>query len=129
MGKKYSILTVVLLTISILVVSCNFVRGLSTPSTRIVGHWGVFEGGRRRVAEYFGPLDSYSVGSYIKLTGDSIYYARYRVLSESEETVMVEIFVGQDLASSIREYSIKDDGTSMKSENMEYQYVDARIQP
>ena len=102
---------------------------MSSPSTRLVGHWAGFEGRSPWGAEYFGPLDSYSVGSYIVLTGDSIYYARYRILSESEDTVSVEIFVGHDPASSTREYFVADDGTVMKSNNMEYQYIDNKTQP
>lgn len=77
--------------------------------------------------EYFGSLDSYSVGSYISFSGDSIYYADYRVLSESEATVTIEIFVGSETLT--KEYEIAKDGKSMKSESLEYQYIDTKTEP
>jgi hypothetical protein len=132
--RKYLILVISILAFSIVTANCTSsgepTRDLSTPSTRLVGHWGVFkfEGeSRMDLEEYFGVLDSYSVGSYIGFSGDSIYNAHYRVLSESEATVTIEIFVGSETLT--KEYEIAKDGKSMKSESLEYQYIDTKTEP
>lgn len=122
-----TILRIALLNIFIFsVVGCGE-RNLSNSSTRLVGHWAVVEGGRRSVEEYFGKLDSNAVGSYIGSSGDNIYYAHYRILSESEENVTIEIFIGSDTLP--KDYEFDKDGKSMKSGIEEYLYIDSKTAP
>ena len=131
MNKKYLSIFIVLLIIAILVIGCSS-RDLSKPSTRLVGHWAYFPIEDRddpELEEYFGALDEDSVGSVVLIGGDPYpFYAQYRVLSESGDTVTIELFIGTDPIAT-RSYEVAKDGQSMMYRNLEYQYIDSKAKP
>ena len=131
MNKKYLSIFIVLLIIAILVIGCSS-RDLSKPSTRLVGHWAYFPIEDRddpELEEYFGALDEDSVGSVVLIDGETQnFYAQYRVLSESGDTVTIDLFIGTDPIAT-RSYEVAKDGQSMMYRNLEYQYIDSKAKP
>jgi hypothetical protein len=141
MNKKYLQLVVLLLAISVLVASCN-TRDLSTPSTRIVGHWGLFEEGTSdpTVEWYFGEVDEESIGSLIALlygdlddsNDDESFFLQYRVISENGDTVTINFIEEGDDFTFPRNFEVSKDGQSLidvEFEEMGFQYIDSSTEP
>ena len=131
MNRKYLSIFIVFLIIAILVIGCSS-RDLSKPSTRLVGHWAYFPIEDRddpEFEEYFGPLDEDSVGSVVYIGGDGTFYQQYRVMSESGDTVTIDLFIGTDPTNEIRSYEVAKDGQSMMHRHLEYQYIDSKTEP
>jgi hypothetical protein len=150
MSKKYLLLKVVLLGIVVFVAGCGGGRDMSKPSTRLVGHWRHFYEGVDSVsiATYFGALKEDGEGSFVfeGLVGET-YYAQYRVLSDSGDTVTISVFAGSetatgtmsydyrmfyDLITETMSYNVAQDGQTMyRLENSDfvYQYVDSKSEP
>ena len=131
MNNKYLSIFIVFLIIAILVIGCSS-RDLSKPSTRLVGHWAYFPIEDRddpELEEYFGALDEDSVGSVVFIGGDGTFYQQYRVLSESGDTVTIDLFIGTDPTNETRSYEVAKDGQSMMHRHLEYQYIDSKTEP
>lgn len=113
---------------------CGFLRDLSTPSARLVGHWTTDQG------------DEYYFGRPIAGEGTLVYLPRggeketqtYRVVEESDEddTVTVEVTT-EDGTTVERVYRIPEDGIFMREqtenvpegEETDYIFVDTATQP
>ena len=131
MNNKYLSIFIVFLIIAILVIGCSS-RDLSKPSTRLVGHWAYFPIEDRddpELEEYFGALDEDSVGSVVFIGGDGTFYQHYRVMSESGDTVTIDLFIGTDPTNETRSYEVAKDGQSMMHRHLEYQYIDSKTEP
>lgn len=113
-------------------------RDLSTPSTRLIGHWGYFveseEFDNLGLEWYFGIIDDEGVGSAVGKFMDATTHARYRVLSESGDTVTISLFhintiTQQESLWRTDNFNVSPDGESFTMGNTEYQYIDSRIEP
>ena len=134
---------ILLLAFSILSARCTSsdepAMDLSTPSTRLVGHWGYFveseEIDELGLEWYFGKIDDEGVGSLVGRFMDAATYAQYRVLSESGDTMTISMFVGtdpntqQEILWRTETIEVATDGQSMTLGDVEYQYIDSKTEP
>jgi hypothetical protein len=105
----------------------------------MVGHWGIFEEGiSEPLSEvYFGEVDEEGVSSFYfwmsaALTGseeDESDYLKYRVNSESGDTVTINYFQEGDPFIGLWNLEIVKDGQSLKVVGMEFQYIDSKTEP
>ena len=133
MNKKILFLIVILLGLAVLVAGCGG-KDLSTPSSRIVGHW---QGGYVPREKYFGPIDDQTrTGSAVEFTDGDAFYFQYRVVSEEINGVTIKyVGVHPDLSDALQvemEFWIKKDGLTMTNANNPldvYEYVDSKTEP
>jgi hypothetical protein len=116
-------------------------RDLSTPSSRLIGHW-VGVGGPDTDRLYYQPIGhSLDYGTFTWILKSSIV-AKFKILSESRSGNYLktrEFFLLDNcMDGATAEYCISKDGLSMskdmfyedgKYDYFEYYYVDSRTQP
>jgi hypothetical protein len=112
----------------IVLVSCSR-RDLSTPSSRLVGHWTGAYG-----ETYYGPIDKEKIGNYTEVDtdGNAVYYY-YKVVSEniSGDEIEIAISKADDFPISFP-LLVSKDGlklTLLVAGDFVETYVDEKIEP
>lgn len=131
MSKKF--LLIVLLGIAVLLASCGGSRDLSTPSSRLVGHWcGRFSDDREI---FFGPIDDQTkIGNVVEVVNIEAFYHQYRVVKEELNgvTIVYEPFSDLIGVHPQKEFWITKDGKTMTNANNSlevFEYLDSKTEP
>ncbi len=133
--KKLLILILVIFCLSFALSACSQ-RDLSSPSTRIVGHWkfGPITSCNCYDEYYFSPIDEESSnGDLIVVSQGSTFYQKWQLISEEKEgeSIMYRVYnpITPDFFD-INDLSVLKDGLSMINEyGKSYIYVDNKIKP
>jgi hypothetical protein len=99
------------LTTAPLGVNAQAPRDLSTPASRLVGHWAT----TGNVHYYFGPVDSLDIGSltWVEIDRDStVVKHRYKIISQarSGERLTIQVLFGSG-GDRVDQYVVSRDGT------------------
>jgi len=151
--KNKRLIIAFLLALSILAAGCTssgeHTRDLSTPSSRLVGHWGIYGDGDNVPKDeffsekWFGELNENGIGSFIMFTDGSAIGMKdinsalsYVILSESGDTVTIGSFLGdvppdpfpQELMVS---FEVTKDGQILRMVGSQtgFQYIDSKTEP
>jgi len=134
--KKY--VYIIVLASLLLLSACGNSRDLSTPSSRLVGHWKVKY--IRELEYYFGEIDEETgKGTYAEYEAKegSLSKGTYRVISETPEgediTIIPMLFGYEDMPSilsNLLEMDIKiaEDGLSAKMMDFTVEYIDDKTE-
>jgi hypothetical protein len=128
--KKYRTTTLIIaLTLILILTGCG--RDLSTPSSRLVGHWA--SNAATKTEYYYSEIDSKTkVGTlteYDPRTGTALTCS-YDIFSEvpNGENVTLEEACPGDIAAVV-EYVVKEDGTTASRMSTRMNYVDSKTKP
>lgn len=129
--KNILLLTVVAVCVSLALLGCSR-RDLSTPSSRLVGHWQSPDGD---YDQYFGPIDKDTrIGTFVEVDkdGNATYY-RYKVTGEDLDGEEFEIASEGDGSYSVPLlYWISKDGLRLsffaEAEDAN-RYIDNKTEP
>ena len=127
------LLLIVLLGIAVLLASCRDSRDLSTPSSRLVGHWRGFFDDSREI--FFGPIDDQTkIGNEVEVSNGNAFYHQYRVVQEELNGVKIVYEPFSDLIGvhPQKEFWITKDGKTMTNANNSlevFEYLDSKTEP
>lgn len=111
MKRKIGYLVFFLVILGILLVGCN-TRDLSSPSSRIIGHWR-----SKSVDYYFQPINKDTLIGNLIIVNDGIsYFSRWKLISEERGGELIGIQFFDPLIYNI-EYIIPKNGLEIRTPN------------
>jgi hypothetical protein len=127
--KKYWSYLIIALILAIILSGCG--RDLSTPSSRLVGHWAADTA--IKTEYYYSEIDSRTkVGTLTEYDPRSgtVVTCNYDIFTEmpSGENVTLEEACPGDIAAIV-EYVVKEDGTTALRMSTRLTYVDSKTKP
>jgi hypothetical protein len=127
--KKYWGYLIIAVILMLILSGCG--RDLSTPSSRLVGHWAA--DGAIKTEYYYSEIDSRTkVGTlteYDPRTG-AVITCNYGIFNEepSGQNVSLEEACPGDIAAVV-DYVVKEDGTSALRMSTKLNYLDSKTKP
>ena len=127
--KKYWGYLIIAVILMLILSGCG--RDLSTPSSRLVGHWATDAG--IKTEYYYSEIDSKTkIGTLTEYDPRSgtVITCNYGIFSEvpNGENVTLEEACPGDIAAVV-DYVVKEDGTSALRMSTRISYVDAKTKP
>ena len=128
MNKKHLSIISILFVLSILVAGCNPARDLSTPSTRLVGHW---KGGKQGDLEvYIGKFDQNGNSrSFDNMTPDGKFRLLSCNITEEREDLVKMACLTEDGQVENDIYWPAKHGQTMNINDWPLEYVDSNTEP
>ena len=128
--KKYWSYLIIAVIFMLILSSCGG-RDLSTPSSRLVGHWVADTG--IKTEYYYSDIDSKTkVGSLTEYDprDGTVFICNYTIFSEAPdgEMVTLEEACPGDIAM-ITDYVVKEDGKTAMRMSYRINYVDSKTKP
>lgn len=127
--KKYLGCLVVMMLAVFILSACGGGRDLSTPSSRLVGHWRTIN--TPSMSEYyFGEIDKETgEGTFAEygITSGKIYKDTYKVISETPdgEDITITVLPFEDIHTSI---NIAKDGLTANLMDFTIEYIDDKTE-
>jgi hypothetical protein len=127
--KKYLSYLIIAVILMLILSGCN--RDLSTPSSRLVGHWVAETGVKTEY--YYSEIDSKTkVGTLTEYDprNGTVVTCNYDIFTEvpNGENVTLEEACPGDIAAIV-DYVVKEDGTTALRMSTRMNYVDSKTKP
>lgn len=130
--KKTLIIIFVIIFVSMMLSACGGGRDLSTPSSRLVGHWRADTA--LKIEYYFSdtnPETELGTQTEYDPRDGTVFICKYQISSQTPNGKELRIFVscpGYEELDDFTNFVIEEDGLQAKMHNFTIEYVDSKTE-